>query len=159
MTKSIENRLYLKKKLFRFQYREGISISIHLNAYNKILADLQNLDVAIEDEDKALLLLNSLPDTYNHLITTLLYGKDEICFKNVSSSLINNEYSKKAKENFNDTFSNTLTVKGRSHSKLAGVRVNPAKDKCAYCHEKRQWKKDCPSLKGKKNVVSKVNVA
>ena len=40
----------------------------HLNRYNKILADLQNLDVEIEDEDKALLLLNSLPDASYHYI-------------------------------------------------------------------------------------------
>lgn len=47
----------------------------HLNNFNKIIADLKNLDVQINDEDKALLLLNSLPDTYDHLTTTLLYGK------------------------------------------------------------------------------------
>ena len=40
MTKSVENRLYLKKKLFRFQYRAGISMSKHFNDYKKILADL-----------------------------------------------------------------------------------------------------------------------
>ena len=78
MTKSVENRLYLKKKLFRFQYHVGISMSKHLNDYNKILANLQNLEVEIKDMDKALLLLNSLPDTYDHLIITLLYRKNEI---------------------------------------------------------------------------------
>ena len=51
MTKSVENRLYLKKKLFRFQYRSGISMTEHLNDYNKIVADLLNLDVEILDED------------------------------------------------------------------------------------------------------------
>ena len=45
----------------------------HLNDYNKILADLKNLDVEILDEDETLLLLNSFLDTYDHLITTLLY--------------------------------------------------------------------------------------
>ena len=51
MTKSVENHLYLKKKLFRFQYRVGISMSEHLNDYNKILADLQTSDVYIRNED------------------------------------------------------------------------------------------------------------
>ena len=37
-------------------------MSEHLNDYSKILANLQNLDVKIDDEVKALLLLNSLPD-------------------------------------------------------------------------------------------------
>ena len=83
MTKSVENRLYLKKMLFHFQYHASISMSKHFNDYNKILVDLQNLEVDISSEYKALLLLNSLPDTYDHLITTLLYGKDEIKFDDV----------------------------------------------------------------------------
>ncbi|KAJ8750530.1 hypothetical protein K2173_015683 [Erythroxylum novogranatense] len=73
MTKSAENRLFLKKRLFRFQYRLGISMHEHLNDYNKILTDLANLDVKIPDEDKALCLLNSLPDDYDHLTTTLFF--------------------------------------------------------------------------------------
>ncbi len=72
MTKSMEKRLYQKKKLFHFQFHEGMSLSEHLNEYNKILADLKILDVEISDEDKTLLLLNSLPNAYVHLITTLL---------------------------------------------------------------------------------------
>jgi len=36
----------------------------HLNDFNKIIADLKILVVEIDDEDKALLLLNSLPDIY-----------------------------------------------------------------------------------------------
>ena len=51
MTKSVENRLYLKKMLFHFQYHAGISMSEHFNDYNKILADLQTLDVYIRNED------------------------------------------------------------------------------------------------------------
>ena len=81
MTKSVVNRLCLKKKLFRFQYCAGISMFEHLNDYYKILADLQNLEVDISNEDKALLLLNSLLDTYDHLITTSLYGKMRLSSK------------------------------------------------------------------------------
>ena len=59
---SIENRLHLKWRLFRFQLKGGISINDHINNYTKLLADLTNLDVVIEDEDKVLILLSSLPD-------------------------------------------------------------------------------------------------
>lgn len=67
----------------------------HLNEYNKILADLHNLDVDIVDEDKAILLLNSLPDEYDHPIRTLLYEKEEIKFDVVANALIGNEYRRK----------------------------------------------------------------
>ena len=61
-----------KKQLFYFQYRSGISMTKHLNDFNNIIIDLQNLDFEILNEDKTLLLLNSLPNMYDHLITTLL---------------------------------------------------------------------------------------
>ncbi|KAG2687294.1 hypothetical protein I3760_09G044700 [Carya illinoinensis] len=176
MKKSIENRLHLKKKLFRFQFREGISMSEHLNNYNQILADLLNLDVKIEDEDKALLLLNSLPDTYEHLITTLLYGKEKISFEDVSSSLISNEYRRKDKQVHQDTSSETLTARGRPQSRYPGRRIGfhsktratsrgssvgrkLARDECSFCHNKGHWRKDCPNRKGQQqNQPNTANV-
>ena len=101
-----------------------MSFSEHLNDYNKILADLKNLDVEISDEDKCLLLLNSLPDAYDHLITTLLYGKDEIKFNDVSNALTNNEFRKKEKQSYRDTVSEVLTVRGKSDKKKSSWRVD-----------------------------------
>ncbi|TXG70659.1 hypothetical protein EZV62_005594 [Acer yangbiense] len=75
MTKSIENRLYLKKKLFRFQYKKGIAV-VKFLAY-----------------------------TYEHLTTTLLYGKDEVKFIDVSNALVNNEYRKKDQLDHRDSTS------------------------------------------------------
>ncbi|KAJ8632501.1 hypothetical protein MRB53_025837 [Persea americana] len=49
----------------------------HLDDFNKIIADLMNIDVKIDDEDNALLLLNSLPDSYDHFTHTLINGKTE----------------------------------------------------------------------------------
>ena len=113
MKKSIENRLYLKKRIFCFQHKKGTSMNEHLNDFNKMIADLKNLDVEIDDEDKALLLLNSLPDTYEHLVTTLLYGKEKIKFIDVSNALVNNEYRKKDQIVHKESTSEALTVRGR----------------------------------------------
>jgi len=62
LTKSIESRLLLKRRLYRFQLKKRLSITEHMNDYTKLLTDLVNVDVDIEEEDKALILLNSLPD-------------------------------------------------------------------------------------------------
>ena len=128
MTTSVENRLYLKKKLFRLQYRASISMSKHLNDYNKTLADLQNLEVDTKSEDNALLLLNSQLDTCDHLITTLLYGKDKIKFNN-ANALTNNEFHKKDKQAQRDMMIEALIIKGISNDKKL------EKDECAYCRK------------------------
>ena len=65
----------MKKKLYRFTDTPGMSMNDHVNLFNKILAVLLNLDEQFEDEDKTLLLLNSLPNEYDHLTTALLHGK------------------------------------------------------------------------------------
>lgn len=53
MTKSLANKLRLKERLFTLRMSEGTPIQTHLNEFNSILVDLENLDVTIEDEDKA----------------------------------------------------------------------------------------------------------
>ncbi|KAH9698402.1 Integrase catalytic domain-containing protein [Citrus sinensis] len=154
MEKSLENRLYMKKKFYRFTYTPGMSMNDHVNSFNKILADLLNLDEKFEDKDKALLLLNSLPDEYDHLTTTLLHGKDNVIFDVVCSALYNPETRKKDRKDHRDTITEALTVRGRLQGRKLGKRSKfkgrPAKDECAFCREKGHWKKNCPKLqKGK----------
>nr|TKS11520.1 hypothetical protein D5086_0000072530 [Populus alba] len=138
-----------------------------------MIADLKNLDVEIDDEDKALLLLNSLPDTYEHLVTTLLYGKEKIKFIDVSNALVNNEYRKEDQIVHKESTSEALTVRGRtnprrfrgrgrSRSKSRGESSNRrylAKDESAFCHKKGHWKKDCPIKGNKEKDEPAVNVA
>jgi hypothetical protein len=44
--------------------------------------------VKIGEEDQVILLLASLPPSYDHLVTTLLYGKKTLAFKEVTGSLL-----------------------------------------------------------------------
>ena len=66
MTKSLANKLRLKERLYTIRMAEGTSIQSHLNEFNPIIIDLENLDVKIEDEDNAVLLIVSLPPSYKH---------------------------------------------------------------------------------------------
>jgi len=54
---------------------EGIIVLQYLNFFNKIISELLVVDVKIDEEDKALMLLSSLPQSYDHIITTMFYGK------------------------------------------------------------------------------------
>ena len=57
----------------------------HMNTVNEILDQLQNFGIEIEEEGKAILVLSSISDSYESVVTTLLYGKDTLEFKNVQS--------------------------------------------------------------------------
>ena len=73
MKKNGQNKLLMKKRLFRFDYQPGTTMNDHITLFNQLVADLLNLDVKFEDEDLALMLLSSLPDEFEHLETTLLH--------------------------------------------------------------------------------------
>nr|GEW03181.1 retrovirus-related Pol polyprotein from transposon TNT 1-94 [Tanacetum cinerariifolium] len=66
MTKSLANKLRLKDRLYTFRMKLGTSVQDYLDEFNTILIDLENLDVDIDDEDKAVLLVISLPASYKH---------------------------------------------------------------------------------------------
>ena len=94
MKKSGQNRLYLKKKLFRFEYLPGTTINDHITAFNQLVADLLNMDETFKDEDLALMLLASFSDEFDHLITSLLIGKDKVSFEEVCTALYSYEIRK-----------------------------------------------------------------
>ena len=76
LMKSIETRLHLKRRLYHFQFKRGLSVDDHMNNYTKLLADLVNVDAAIEEEDKTVILLNSLSDeVYETFVLTLINDK------------------------------------------------------------------------------------
>ena len=62
LMKSIENRLHLKRRFYRFQLKKEIFIGEHMNNYMKLLVDLANVNEMIKDEENALILLSPLPD-------------------------------------------------------------------------------------------------
>jgi len=59
----------IEEKAFHFQLKRGLSIDEHMNNYTKFLTDLINVDVKIKEEDKVLILLNSLPDEEYEIFT------------------------------------------------------------------------------------------
>jgi hypothetical protein len=55
MTNSLAYRQFLKQKLYSFWMMESETITKQLTEFNKILNNLKNIEVNIEDEDKRML--------------------------------------------------------------------------------------------------------
>jgi len=94
MTESLSNKLFMKYQLYCLRMKDDKPILQYLNTYNRIISDLLALEVKLEEEDKALLLLSSLPSSYDHLVTTIIYGKKTLKLQDVIQMLQNNELMK-----------------------------------------------------------------
>ncbi|MFQ6660834.1 hypothetical protein Gotur_029207 [Gossypium turneri] len=77
-TKSLANRLVLKQRLFTFCMNEGELLKDHISQFITLLNDLKNVEVHINNEDQAMLLLCSLPSSYKSFRETLIYGRDKL---------------------------------------------------------------------------------
>ncbi|GKE27235.1 hypothetical protein Tco_1442619 [Tanacetum coccineum] len=96
MTTLLTNKLLLKQRLFSLRMKEGSSLKEHLDALNSILMDLKNVEVKIEDEDAALVLLVSLPSSFESFVSLFVVGKDTITLEDVRSSLHSRELCQQA---------------------------------------------------------------
>ncbi|KAJ1421983.1 gag-polypeptide of LTR copia-type [Sesbania bispinosa] len=83
MTKSICNKLLLKRRLFGLHMKEGTPPKDHLDEPNSILMELRDIDVKIEDEDASMILLASLPPSYESFVNFLSVGNECITMKEV----------------------------------------------------------------------------
>ena len=88
MRKNLTNKLYMKKQLYSLHMKEGSNLLEHLNTFNMLNIQLSSFGVDYEDEDKVLLLLASLPTSFDHLVTTLMYGKEATVLEEVTSVLL-----------------------------------------------------------------------
>ena len=157
MRKNLMNKLYVKKQLYSLHMKEGSELLEHLNTFNMLNTQLSSFGVNYEDEDKALLLLSSLP-TFDHLVTTLMYEKETIILEEVTSALLPHI---KMKQDGDGSQANGLIVKsessnrGRSKSRGRNSNKNKSQSKscakkyveCFYCHKKGHYKNQCKELK------------
>uniref|UniRef100_A0A2N9ER08 Integrase catalytic domain-containing protein n=1 Tax=Fagus sylvatica TaxID=28930 RepID=A0A2N9ER08_FAGSY len=97
MSKSLTNKLHLKQKLYGLKMTEGADLRQHINTFKQIISDMLRIDIKFEDEDKAMMLLTSLPASYEHLVMTLLYGKETLELEEVSGALLDH-YQRKHKD-------------------------------------------------------------
>ena len=61
----------MKAKFFTFKMQEGQKLRSHIDDFNKLYLDLENIDIKYDEEDKALVLLHSLPKSYETFVDIL----------------------------------------------------------------------------------------
>ncbi|WRX08983.1 Integrase [Theobroma cacao] len=159
MTKSLTNRLYMKQRLYTLNMSEGTSVNTHIDEFNRVILDLKNIDVKIEDEDLALILLCYLPPSYENFVDTILYGRDTLTFEDVRASLNSKELKKKVDGIQNENQAESLVV-NRGRGKEKGLDKKRAKGKtCWNCGQKGHFHQDCTKFKDDEKFNKSENTA
>jgi len=134
---------------------EGTKISDHLSTLNNIVYELESIEVKIDDEDKVLRLILSLPPSYVHLKPVLMYGKESLSFEEVSAKIISEERRMKNDE------SNSLRSMLLSRSGANGKKIHAKNMSCWKCGMFGHLKRNCPSgaVSEKESEASSSNVS
>lgn len=65
------NKMHAMKRLFLLKMKDGVTVRKHVNEFNSIVAQLKALKVNLDEEVLCLLLLSSLPPSWDTLVTTV----------------------------------------------------------------------------------------
>jgi hypothetical protein len=69
--KVVATQIYLIRSLYNLRMKESNSITAHLNEYEGIISQLSAQGMTIDDELKVLLLMSSLPPSWETFVTTI----------------------------------------------------------------------------------------
>jgi hypothetical protein len=157
-SKSLVNKLFLRKKLYHLRMEDGDSVTKHLNAFNTLVSQLDSVNITIAEEDKCITLLCSLPDSWDNLVVEIgSTTQSTLKYEDVVSSLLSEEMRWKSMDSHS---TDALFIKGhpqdRNPDKPSGGRSkstsrskSPGKSlrKCWKCGKIGNYKKYCKSKK------------
>jgi len=99
---------------------EGTKFAEHLNEFNTLIFQLSDMDVKFEEEDKAITLLCSLPESWDHFVTYInLSTTKSLEFESIVGALLSDE----VRRNSNIENSTPEAIVARGQSKERGEKA------------------------------------
>ncbi|GJR47128.1 retrovirus-related pol polyprotein from transposon TNT 1-94 [Tanacetum coccineum] len=142
---SASNKVFLIRQLVNTKMKEGASIADHVNEFNSILSWLMSVDIKFDNEVQALLLLSSLPESWED-ISRKTFGE-------YSNSLISTKEKGRGRKQDKGQKQN----RGRSKSKKRAQSKNRQDITCWNCNQKGHFQNQC--LKPVASRDKEVNMA
>lgn len=131
-------KVKLNRRLREKKLAVGGSMPEHINAILQFIDQLQDIGTTVEDEEAVVILLTSLNDDYDGIITALsAWPEDRVTMANVRSSLIE-EWERKAKP--------YKPIKERLGPKVNVKTDDKAEFICYYCKEPGHIARNCEKV-------------
>ena len=94
---SAMNKVYLMRRLFNLQMSETGSVSDHINEFNMIVSQLNSVDINFEDEIKALIVMSSLPESWDTVFAAISssYGFEKLKFDEIRDVVLSKSICKR----------------------------------------------------------------
>ena len=90
---STSNKVHLMRQLFNVWMIEGASIVQHLNELNIVTTQLSSVGIDFKEKVRALILLSSLPESWNAIVTIMSSssGSNKLKFNDVHDLVLSEE--------------------------------------------------------------------
>ena len=94
------NKIFLIRRLVNLKFKDDGSVAEHMNEVSNIVNQLSAMKMVLDDELQALLLLSSLPDSWETLVVSLSSSAPDrkVFMEQVMSCLFNKETRRKSQE-------------------------------------------------------------
>ena len=133
--KTWSNKLALRRRLHSLTLRDGESVQEHIKTMTELFNELAIVGDAIEEEDRVVYLLASLPDSFNTLVTALEANEDVPKMEVVTEKLLHAE--RKHTEKSSPGSSGDKAMMTRRHFKGKGPQ-------CYHCKQYGHIQANCP---------------
>ena len=127
--KTSQNKVYYIRKLVNMKYQEGASVNEHLSKFQDCVNRLATMKLALDEELQALILLSSLPDSWETLVVTLSNSAPNgvISLSTVKDSMLNEELRRR--ESGMTSESSALVTENRGRSKFKKSQDDDQRDR------------------------------
>ena len=121
--KTAQNKPTLIRRLVNLKYKNGHSVAKHTSDFQGLMNQLNAMKMKIEDELQALLLLSSLPDSWDTLVISLSNSSPNgnLTMYMVKDSLFNEKARRKEHGISSET--EAFVTENRSRGKIENLRV------------------------------------
>ncbi|CAL8120254.1 unnamed protein product [Prunus armeniaca] len=138
--KSLLDELFLTDELLNLQMEEVANMMEHISTFNRCITELQKMDEIYKMEDKAMMLLTSLPSSYKHFRTTLMFCKSTLNFEEVVQDILT--YHRMTIRSGEGSQDEGLVEKAEGRGRSMWVKGSHLKKNCPTWKERRKKREE-----------------